>query len=180
MGLIGLSWEYSTLRVIEQLSLDSVHKRQLATDKFVNSSHFADCKCLCWPEVFSLKRGCVKERITTISRYLFSFVLLTHGPKPYKRQKEKIPKLTLTAHHNPKGHNDSLSPFVSSKPWYTAWFVCLLVAYRPNNTRVYLRDGSAHTILRAATLRWKLQIQLSISPSHSILTPGRPVPVLTL
>ena len=34
--------------------------------------------------------------------------------------------------------------------------------------------------LRAATLRWKLQIQLSISPSHSILTPGRPVPALTL
>ena len=46
--------------------------------------------------------------------------------------------------------------------------------------RVYLRDGSAQTILRAATLRQKLQIKLSISPSHSILTPGRPVPALTL
>ena len=55
-----------------------------------------------------------------------------------------------------------------------------LVAYRPSNMRVYLRDGSAQTSLRAATLRWKLQIQLSLSPSHSILTPGRPVPVLTL
>ena len=32
-------------------------------------------------------------------------------------------------------------------------FVCLLVAYRPSNMRVYLRDGSAQTILRAATLR---------------------------
>ena len=31
--------------------------------------------------------------------------------------------------------------------------VCLLVAYRPSNMRVYLRDGSAQTILRAATLR---------------------------
>ena len=31
-------------------------------------------------------------------------------------------------------------------------FVCL-VAYRPSNMRVYLRDGSAQTILRAATLR---------------------------
>ena len=59
-------------------------------------------------------------------------------------------------------------------------FVCWLVAYRPSNMRVYLRDRSAQTILRAATLRQKLQIQLSISPSHSILTPGRPVPVLTL
>ena len=46
--------------------------------------------------------------------------------------------------------------------------------------RVYLRDGSAQTILRAATLRQKLQIQLSISPSHSILTPGQPIPALTL
>ena len=45
---------------------------------------------------------------------------------------------------------------------------------------VYLRDGSAQTIMRAATLRQKLQIQLSISPSHSILTLGRPVPALTL
>ena len=31
--------------------------------------------------------------------------------------------------------------------------VCWLVAYRPSNMRVYLRDGSAQTILRAATLR---------------------------
>ena len=39
--------------------------------------------------------------------------------------------------------------------------------------RVYLRDGSTQTILHAATLRQKLQIKLSISPSHSILTPGQ-------
>ena len=32
-------------------------------------------------------------------------------------------------------------------------FVCLLVAERPSNRQVYLRDGSAQTILRAATLR---------------------------
>ena len=32
-------------------------------------------------------------------------------------------------------------------------FVCWLVAYRPSNMRVYLRDGSAQTILRATTLR---------------------------
>ena len=30
---------------------------------------------------------------------------------------------------------------------------CLLVAYRPSNMRVYLRDGSAQTVLRPATLR---------------------------
>ena len=32
-------------------------------------------------------------------------------------------------------------------------FVCWLVAKRPSNMRVYLRDGSAQTIVRAATLR---------------------------
>ena len=46
--------------------------------------------------------------------------------------------------------------------------------------RVYLRDGSAQTIQCPATLRKKLQIKVSISPTHSILTPGQPVPVLTL
>ena len=45
---------------------------------------------------------------------------------------------------------------------------------------MYLKDGSAQTSLRAATLRQKLQIKLSTSPSHSILTPGRLVPTLTL
>ena len=45
---------------------------------------------------------------------------------------------------------------------------------------VYLSDWSAQTMLRAATLRYKLHIKLSTSPSHSILTPGRPVPALTL
>ena len=45
---------------------------------------------------------------------------------------------------------------------------------------VYLRDGSAQTILHAATLRQKLQIKVSISASHSLLIPGQPVPVLTL
>ena len=33
---------------------------------------------------------------------------------------------------------------------------------------MYLRDGSAQTIVRAAKLRQKLQIKLATSPSHSI------------
>ena len=45
---------------------------------------------------------------------------------------------------------------------------------------VHLGDGSTQTIVCAVTLRQKLQIKLAISPSHSILTPGRPVPALTL
>ena len=46
--------------------------------------------------------------------------------------------------------------------------------------QLYLRNGSAQTILRAATLRYKLQIKLSISPSRSILTKGQLVSALTL
>ena len=61
-----------------------------------------------------------------------------------------------------------------------ASFVCLFVGFLTSQQHVYLRDGSAQTILRAATLRKKLQMKLSTSPSHSILTPGRPVPALTL
>ena len=44
---------------------------------------------------------------------------------------------------------------------------------------VYLWDGSPQTIVRAATLRQKLQIKFDTSFSHGILTPGRPVPVQT-
>ena len=40
----------------------------------------------------------------------------------------------------------------------------------------YLKDGSAQTSVSAATLRQKLQIQLSVLPSHSILTLGQPFP----
>ena len=43
-----------------------------------------------------------------------------------------------------------------------------------------LSDGSAQTVVRAATLIQKLQIKLFTSPSHSILTPGQLVPALHL
>ena len=45
--------------------------------------------------------------------------------------------------------------------------------------KVYLRDGSAETIVRADTLKWKLQIELISSLSRSTLSPGRPVPSQT-
>ena len=45
---------------------------------------------------------------------------------------------------------------------------------------VCLKDGSAQTSLCAATLRQKLQVELSTSPCYSILTPGQQVPALTL
>ena len=52
----------------------------------------------------------------------------------------------------------------------------LLVAELLSNMLAYLRDVSAQTSVRAATLRMRLQFKLSISLSHSIPTPGQPVP----
>ena len=55
--------------------------------------------------------------------------------------------------------DEVLYPLLSWLELWTVLFLvravlfCLLVAYRPSNMRVYLRDGSAQTILRAATLR---------------------------
>ena len=46
------------------------------------------------------------------------------------------------------------------------FYVCCLVASSPSNNG-YLRDWSDWIIVRAATLMYKLQIQLAISPSHS-------------
>ena len=52
----------------------------------------------------------------------------------------------------------------------------MLVASLPSNMFQYLRDRSARTTVWAVVLRQTLQVSLSISPSHSILTPGQPVP----
>ena len=66
-------------------------------------------------------------------------------------------------------------------PGLTLSGLCLVAgSLNPSNMLVYLRDGSAKTSLRADTLRQKLQIKFSTSPSHSILTPGRPVPELII
>ena len=53
---------------------------------------------------------------------------------------------------------------------------CLLVTQHPSDMQVYLSDGFALTIVRAATLRYKLQIKLSTSRNHNRLTSGQPVP----
>ena len=45
---------------------------------------------------------------------------------------------------------------------------------------MHLRDRSAETTLRPAALRWKLQIQFDISPSHTTQTLGQPVLALIL
>ena len=57
---------------------------------------------------------------------------------------------------------------------------CFGVVWRPSNMQgIHLSDGSVKTILCAATLRRKLQVKLTIAPSHNILTPNRPVLALT-
>ena len=50
----------------------------------------------------------------------------------------------------------------------------------PAISNTYLRDRCIQTIVRTATLRYKLQIKLATSPSHSILTLGQLVPLPTL
>ena len=73
--------------------------------------------------------------------------------------------------------------FIAFFVFFVCLFFCsLFVGWLLNvpATCECIRDGSAQAVLRAATLRLKLQTKLSISPSHSILTPGGPVPVLTL
>ena len=54
----------------------------------------------------------------------------------------------------------------------------LLVACLTSQQHASVSQGRICSILRAATLRYKLQIKLSTSPSHSILTPGQPDPIL--
>ena len=50
----------------------------------------------------------------------------------------------------------------------------------PAIRNVHLEDGSAKTIVRAATLRYKLKIKLVISLRPRKLTAGQPGPVTTL
>ena len=47
-------------------------------------------------------------------------------------------------------------------------------------SQVHLRNGSAETNARAATLRQKLQIKLLLSPRHSSPTPRQPTFTLTI
>ena len=58
--------------------------------------------------------------------------------------------------------------------------VCSCFGCLTSQQHASVSQGRICSILRAATLRQKLQIQLSTSPSHNILTPGQPVPALTL
>ena len=53
-------------------------------------------------------------------------------------------------------------------PFFGGLFVGCLLAWRPSNMLVYVKDGIAQTIVRATTLRQKLKIRLSVSTSHSI------------
>ena len=59
-------------------------------------------------------------------------------------------------------------------------YCCLLAAKHPSNTLAYLKDRSAQTVVLAATLRQRLKIKLSISPSHRKLISGEPDPALTV
>ena len=55
-----------------------------------------------------------------------------------------------------------------------------LVTKRPINMTVYFRDEPEKATVHDITLWQKLQIKLAMSPIYCILTPGPPVPALTL
>ena len=57
---------------------------------------------------------------------------------------------------------------------------CLFVGVLTSQQHASVSQGRICANVRAVTLRQKLQIKLFISPSHSILTPGKPVPALAL
>ena len=48
-----------------------------------------------------------------------------------------------------------------------------------HQTEIEVANGSFFTIVHAATLKYKLQIKLAASPSHSVKTMGSPVLALT-
>ena len=60
--------------------------------------------------------------------------------------------------------------------WWWWWFVRLFVGC----LKCLSVTDLPGQFLRAATLRQRQQIKFSISPNHTILTPGQPVPELTL
>ena len=65
-------------------------------------------------------------------------------------------------------------PVAVSTRYYPSTTMLLFVG--PSNMPMNLRNGSAQTIVRVAVLRQKLQGELAaVSPSHSIVTPGKPV-----
>ena len=59
----------------------------------------------------------------------------------------------------------------------TTLFLLLLVgyllAYGLSSVLVYLTDECDETVVRAAVLRQELLINLAVSPSDSVLTPGQ-------
>ena len=60
---------------------------------------------------------------------------------------------------------------------FVGWLVGWLVS--PSTILVYLKGGCEETVSRVANGH-HLQIQLTISPKHSILTPGQPDPAWTI
>ena len=54
-----------------------------------------------------------------------------------------------------------------------------MVVNVPPAARAYLRDGSAETVLSAATQRGKFQAKLAVSPSIGMLTPHQSVLTMT-
>ena len=91
----------------------------------------------------------------------------------YHQGEDPYQELSFLLDMHPSFHGQS--PRKDWVGWFAGWLLNV-----PANMLMHLRHGSAQTFVHAATLRLELQIKLSISSSHSILTPGQQVPALTL
>ena len=80
----------------------------------------------------------------------------------------------------PSHKYDSLKARLISKQTHGIYKACLFVSWLLNTPATCEYISGMDLRRQVYVLPHKLQIQLSTSPSHSILTPGRPVPVLTL
>ena len=92
--------------------------------------------------------------------------LIRHVQSPHqKTSKDRDDETTTIANLIPP-------PAACSMKFVVGWLLYLPATRQRISWTAMLREVS--------TLRYKLQIKLSVSPSHGILTPGQPAPALTL
>ena len=111
----------------------------------------------------------------TLTTQLHTHHTVTHPPHSYTLTTTAAATPTTQLHTH---HTVTHSPhsYTLTTQLHTHHTVCTVSWLLPSNTLQHLKDGSAQTVVHAATLRHKLQIKLTIPSSHSRLTPGRPVP----
>ena len=98
-----------------------------------------------------------------------------------KKQQQKTHTKSKSKQHKSKQTNNSHPPPPPPPKRTKSWWDCLLVACLTSQQHARASQGRIYEgNCTCCHMRYKLQIKLLISPSHGILTPGQPVPALTL